>query len=107
MTTMRNYRQIMKTDAAGVALGGNSCRAVRDRIRFRLNIIRITLRDSVIGGITDTIQFNHVPDAPRFLLSDQLQLTDMIDMNMVEDAPKFSVQDSINNLDDEINFQEE
>lgn len=68
---IRNYRQISRTDAAGVALGGSSCRAVRDRIKFRLNIVRFSVRDS-ISALTDSVTVNHDPSAPVFTVADSL-----------------------------------
>lgn len=107
MTTMRNYRQISKTDASGVALGGSSCRAVRDRIKFRLNIVRLTLHD-VLASIPDGAAFGYYPAAARFNVSDQLTLADMANISQHENSPEFTVQDMVTfTVNDEINVQEE
>jgi len=68
---IRNYRQISRTDAAGLALGGSSCRAVRDKIKFRLNIVKFSVRDS-ISALTDSVTLNLDPGAPAFTVADSL-----------------------------------
>lgn len=105
MTTMRNYRQIMKTDASGVALGGSNCRAVRDRIKFRLNIVRLTLHD-VLASIPDGITFIYPPEPHLFSISDQVNVGDTIKLTIPEEPEHFSVQDSLA-INDDIVFQEE
>ena len=81
---IRNYRQISRTDAAGVALGGNSCRAVRDKIKFRLNIVRFSVRDS-ISALTDSVTLNHDPSAPAFTAYDSLA-------SLVQDSGEVEVE---------------
>lgn len=81
---IRNYRQISRTDAAGVALGGSSCRAVRDKIKFRLNIVRFSVRDS-ISVLTDSVTLNHDPGAPAFTAYDSLA-------SLVQDTGEMEVE---------------
>lgn len=81
---IRNYRQISRTDAAGVALGGSSCRAVRDKIKFRLNIVRFSVRDS-ISVLTDSMTLNYDPSAPAFTVTDSLT-------SLVQDSGEMEVE---------------
>lgn len=78
--TIRNYRQISKTDTAGVAMGGARCRAVRDRIKFKITIESFTLYDQ-IPILTDSITFSYEMEAPRFNLNEQMNfdINDEID----------------------------
>lgn len=78
--TIRNYRQISKTDTAGVAMGGARCRAVRDSIRFRITIESFKLSDR-IPILQDSIVFAGYPEAPRFNLNEQMNfdINDEID----------------------------
>jgi len=80
---IRNYRQISRTDAAGLALGGSSCRAVRDKIKFRLNIVRFSVRDS-ISALTDSVTLNHDPSVPAFTVTDS--------MTLIQDSAELEVE---------------
>lgn len=80
---MRNYRQILRTGASGVALGGSSCRVVRDKIMFRLEIVRFSVRDS-ITALTDSVTFKHEPGAQAITAYDSI-------LTVVQDSGEMEV----------------
>lgn len=82
--TIRNYRQISKTDTAGVAMGGARCRAVRDRIKFKITIERFTLYDQ-IPILTDSITFSYEMEAPAFMLTDSIGFDILDDIDYEEE----------------------
>ena len=104
---IRNYRQISRTDAAGLALGGSSCRAVRDKIKFRLLAESFTGYDS-IPILMDSIIFYYDPEAPRFVVTDKLMHPTVTeDFNYDEEAPRFAVVDELMHPTDDIDYEEE
>lgn len=78
--TIRNYRQISKTDTTGVAMGGAPCRAIRDRIKFKLLIESFTLYGR-IPILRDSITFSCEMGAPAYGAYEQMEfnLLDNID----------------------------
>lgn len=104
--TIRNYRQISKTDTAGVAMGGARCRAVRDRIKFKITIESFTLYDQI--PITDSITFSYEMEAPTFMLTDTIQLADSIGFDHDPEAPAYEVQEQMGfDILDDIDYEEE
>lgn len=68
---IRNYRQISRVDTAGVAMGFARCRPIRDKIKFHLLAESFTGYDS-IPILMDSIIFYYDPEAPRFVVTDEL-----------------------------------
>ena len=104
--TIRNYRQMSKTDTASVAMGGARCRAVRDRIRFKITIETFSLYEQI--AILDSITFNYVMEAPAFAVTDTIQMMDSIGFAHDPEAPAYEVQEQMGfDILDDIVYEEE